>query len=392
MIDIWNQFLLSSLKYTLLFGLPLIPMILWINREHKIVKLLRNCGIINKDKKLPKLLHKDLKRYGYDMVFSLPAGICLSDFEKQQQEINQYLQAEVQFAYRNGKIVAKVKTGKLKDRYDYEPKKLNSTTLLIGQSRDGLLTLTLNDESPHLLIAGMTGSGKSMLLRTMIVNLILTSKNIKIHLSDLKGGAEFGIYELSSAITSFTKDINDTLKLLETLDKEMMKRFALFKRAEVVNIDEYNKSHKPLSKHILFIDEFANIIEEDKDCLKYLKRLLRMARACGIHIVLCTQRPDAQTVPGSIKNNVGAVIALKCNEPVNSRIILNNDKAYYLTGNGHGILHTNGDMEFRGFFLQTERAKKLIKHTFNKKIEKANIDDTIGVIPYADYTKRSTNN
>lgn len=380
------DFLKQSIIYAFLFSIPTIPVIWWYTRDNKISKLLKNCGLINKDGEIPKLIKKELRHYGYDLTFSLPAGICLADFEKQQQEIEQYLNGEVQFKYQNKHIIAKIHTRKLESIYKYEPKRLKGLTLLVGMSREGLVTLTLDDGEPHLLIAGMTGSGKSMLLRTMIVNLILTGKNILIHLADLKAGAEFGIYELSTAITTFTKDIDDTLELLRALDAEMILRFNLFRDAGVVNIDEYNKYHEPLPKHILFIDEFANIVEEDKECLKYLKRLLRMARACGIHIVLCTQRPDAQTVPGSIKNNVAAVIALKCNEPINSRIILNNDKAYYLTGNGHGILHTKEDIEFRGFYLETEEAKRLIKHTIQKP--KIAIDDTSGVMSYDDYSKR----
>jgi DNA segregation ATPase FtsK/SpoIIIE-like protein len=166
----------------------------------------------------------------------------------------------------------------------------------------------------------------------------------------------------------------------------MMRRFKLFLEKGVVNLDEYNlASDEKLPRHLLIIDEFANIVEEDKDCLYYLKRLLRMARACGIHVILCTQRPDAQTVPGAIKNNVGARIALYCSDPINSRIIIDNDKAAYLTGNGHGILHTKDDIEFRGFFLETSKAKQLIKHTLRAP-EKPK-DDTSGVISLDDYTK-----
>lgn len=387
MNDMCFEFIITTLKYISLFGTPVAGIVMLITKEKNTNVLLRNCGIVNKDGKLPKLLSKNIKNYGYDLVFSIPAGICSEDFKKKQQEIEQFLNNEVQIFYENKQVILKVHTGRLNDIYPYEFKKLKGLTLLVGMSRNGLITLTLNDESPHLLIAGMTGSGKSMLLRAMIVNLILSGhKNIKIHLSDLKNGVEFGIYEMSSSITTFTRDIEDTLKLLQSLDTEMMNRFNLFRESGVVNIDEYNQNHEPLPKHILFIDEFANIVEEDRDCLYYLKRLLRMARACGVHIIICTQRPDAQTVPGSIKNNVAAVIALKCNEPINSRIILNNDKAYYLTGNGHGILHTKEDIEFRGFYLQTERAKTLIKHTYQKQIIKKE-DDASGVMSCDDYFK-----
>ena len=385
MSDIWGEFIKDTIKYILLFGMPIIPAAL-LSTQDKTTRLLRNCGIVNKDGNIPKLIKKETRHYGYDIEFKLPAGICLSDFEKQQQEIEQYLDGEVQFEYKDRHIIVKVHTGKLEERYDYEPKELKGTTLLIGMSRNGLITLTLDDENPHLLIAGMTGSGKSMLLRSMIVNLILTGRNILIHLADLKAGAEFGIYEMSSAITTFTQNIEDTLELLKMLDGEMMKRYSMFRETGVVNIEEYSREHKKIPEHVLFIDEFANIAEEDKECLKYLKRLLRMARACGIHIILCTQRPDSQTVPGAIKNNVGARIALYCSDPVNSRIIIDSDKAAYLTGNGHGILHTKNDVEFRGFYLETEDAKKLIKHTMRKLIKQ--IDDTSGVISLDDYAKR----
>jgi S-DNA-T family DNA segregation ATPase FtsK/SpoIIIE len=392
MLDVFGEFLLKALMWGSIFAIPVVPLVILNKMDNKSEKLLRNCGIVNKDGKHPKLIRQDTKDYGYDLIFSLQAGICLEDFKRQQKEIEQYLDGEVQFEYWNKMVILKVMTGKLADKYDYAYRKLYGTEILVGMSRNGVISLKLDDENPHLLIAGMTGSGKSMLLRAIIVNLILSANRmIKLHLADLKAGAEFGIYERSSAVTTFSKDIADTLELLQMFDNEMMKRFNLFQQAGVVNIYEYNKIDGPLPYHLLIIDEFANIVEEDKDCLYYLKRLLRMARACGIHIILCTQRPDAQTVPGSIKNNVGARIALYCADPTNSRIIIDSDKAASLTGNGHGILHTKGDIEFRGFYLDTEKAKRLIKHTL-RNVENKVKDDTSGVVSIDDYTKGPADN
>jgi S-DNA-T family DNA segregation ATPase FtsK/SpoIIIE len=351
-------------KWGAIFGIP----ILILCRKDKTEKLMRSCGIKNNNDKVPLLYNKKKKDYGYEMTLHLPAGLCLSDVEKHKEALETNLNARIELLpSTNRKMILKAYTKRLKALYPYETVDTKDLTFPLGYSYKGLITHTMNDENPHLLIGGTSGSGKSVMLRVIITFLIL-NKKVTLHLCDLKGGVEFAIFKNSSRVKTFAKNMGEAAAQLLMLKEEMYRRLELFEEQKVVNLAEYNKKTKSnLPEHVQIIDELANITLQSKDLTETLDELLRMARAVGIHIILATQRPSADVLPGTLKANISATICFKCRNNVNSQILLDHKGAEDLKGKGHGIYQTSDEQEFQGLFLSSEDAEELIKHTYVEK-------------------------
>jgi S-DNA-T family DNA segregation ATPase FtsK/SpoIIIE len=130
---------------------------------------------------------------------------------------------------------------------------------------------------------------------------------------------------------------------------------------------EYNSKFKPLPYRIVVIDEFA-MLRNEKDTIELMIDLSSIARACGVHLIIATQRPDKDIVQGKIKANITTVIGLKTMNEVNSRIIIDDKGLDKLRGKGHGILKHNGILhEIQAMNLTPEECRDLIKPTFVDK-------------------------
>jgi S-DNA-T family DNA segregation ATPase FtsK/SpoIIIE len=363
-----NEMFLELFKQILIwggiFGIP----VLLLTREDKTSKLMKACGIKNKNDKIPLLYKKTPKEYGYDLTLRLPEGLCLSDIEKHQEAIETNLNAKVELLpSTNQMMILKAFTKRLKSLYKYENMETKGLTFPLGYSHKGLIIHKMDDENPHMLVGGSSGSGKSVLLRVIITS-IIQNKNSVLHLCDLKGGVEFAIFKRSKYVKTFAKNMSEAITQLLMLKEEMYRRLELFEEQKVVNLNEYNKKTKSnLPRHLLIIDELANITLESKDTTEILNELLRMARAVGIHIILATQRPSADVLPGTLKANISATVCFKTRNHVNSEILLDHKGAENLRGKGHGIYQTSDELEFQGLYLEAKEAEELIKHTYVEK-------------------------
>lgn len=349
-----------------IFGIP----VLLLSWDDKTSKLMKACGIKNKSDKIPLVYSKKKKEYGYDLTLHMPEGLCLSDLQKHQEAIETNLNAKVELLpSANQKIVLKAYTKQLKSLYPYEQIETKGLTFPLGYSHKGIITHTMDDENPHMLIGGTSGSGKSVMLRVICTFIIQNTKCI-LHLCDLKGGVEFAIFKRSSHVKTFAKNMSEAITQLLMLKEEMYRRLELFEQQRVVNLEEYNrKTRSHLPRHLLIIDELANITLENKDVTEVINELLRMARAVGIHIILATQRPDREVLPGALKANISATVCFKTRNHVNSEILLDHKGAEDLRGKGHGIYQTSDEQEFQGLFLSSKDAEELIKHTYIDKSE-----------------------
>jgi S-DNA-T family DNA segregation ATPase FtsK/SpoIIIE len=232
---------------------------------------------------------------------------------------------------------------------------------VVGEAIDGrAVTGDLSDGSTsHLLIGGQTGSGKSVLLRGLVSSLchFHPPQAVRFTLVDPKR-VTFG--PLAAAIAAHLEgpvfhDAESILPELDGLVADMNDRYERFERANVEDIDSYNEaSREHLARRIVVVDEFQDLIADKatrEDFLGAVKRLGSKARAAGIHLICATQRPDARTVPGELKANLGGRIALKVQAAVNSRIILDEAGAEKLLGCGdllvnlgHGVVRAQAPM------------------------------------------------
>lgn len=299
-------------------------------------------------------------------TFTLPCGLSVQDFDKKANAISQYLGREIDIKYTYKEIQIEVFEQRTATIQDYEPTAIKGNVpLLIGYGRKGnLVTADLSDGEPHLLIAGETGSGKSTSLRCIITNLILNS-NATLHLIDLKRGAEFNVFAKSSKVATFSRTKEDAEEVLEEINAEIDRRYDLFFENDVADIKEYNRTHSrsKLDYQVLIIDEFADL-QNEKGTISILETLAAKARACGIHMIISTQRPDAKVLNGRIKANVSSVLGLKTMNDTNSRIIIDHNGLETLRGKGHGIFKRGAETEIQCPYLSVSDCRELIKHTY----------------------------
>ncbi len=189
---------------------------------------------------------------------------------------------------------------------------------------------------PNLLIAGIPGSGKSMLLHSIILSLML--KDSEIYLADPKM-VEFGMYEGMKSIHSVENSIEGIVERIEKIREKMESRFLVLKKSGCRNIHEFNKANpkKYMKPIVLIIDEWADIYLQDKKIERPLCFIAQKGRAAGVSIVLATQRPSSKVISGLIKANFSGRIALKTTSAIDSRVILDRSGAEKILDIGTGI-------------------------------------------------------
>lgn len=324
---------------------------------------------IESDGKWPRVKEKTKTEYGYCYRLSVPPGISTEQFEKKQTEIEQFLGNKIKISYLNHNIFLQVYEVELENIVPYIPYKAKGIEFPIGIEYGGkAATVDLSTGEPHMIIAGESGSGKSTVLRSIITSLVLNG--VTLHLVDLKYGAEFAIFRNSKYVKTFAKTKGETYELLCFLIAEVERRYNLFYDSDCVDIKEYNKKHKEkLNYELLIVDEFADL-QNEKQSHELLEELSSKARACGIHMILSTQRPDAKVINGRIKANCSCILGLKTLNDINSRIIMDESGLQDLRGCGHGILKPAREVQC--YFLETDTARQLIKHTnIDKKKKEA---------------------
>jgi len=208
----------------------------------------------------------------------------------------------------------------------------DSFVLTLGEGYIGPITVDLA-KIPHILLGGSTGSGKSVLLKLLLMQSL--RKGAEVYIADFKGGVDFPPAWHERCRMCFEED--DLLELLTGLADELERRKRLFGKAGCSNLDEYNKVSKTQLKRLVFAcDEVAEILDKSgadkkrKDQIAPIESKLsiiaRQGRAFGIHLILATQRPDANLIPGQIRTNLGCRICGRA-DSILSQIILDSTAA-----------------------------------------------------------------
>ncbi|MEU9363521.1 FtsK/SpoIIIE domain-containing protein [Streptomyces avermitilis] len=202
-------------------------------------------------------------------------------------------------------------------------------------------------DSPHLLVAGTTGSGKSVALDTILKGLVRYDKNtLRLRLVDPKGTELVDFEDDPHLDGVIGMDAADAIEILEKTVEEMAVRYADMKEIRTRKLVEYNaKVEKAVRKPwiVIVLDEYADLTsdpEEKKQIEALLKRLTQKARAAGIHVIAATQRPSADVISTTIRSNFPAQLALRVKTATDSRIILDETGAEALAGQGDAFLHT----------------------------------------------------
>ena len=294
-------------------------------------------------------------------------------------------------------IPNKVKSGvTVREILQTIPEKYEDSKLLVtlGKNIMGKPMYCEINKTPHMLIAGATGAGKSVCINSIIVSILMRTKpdEVKLVLVDPKK-VEFSMYEgvphLMAPVVSDPRKANIVLKKIVV---EMERRYELFSDSKTKNIAGYNayidkqnegRSENDQLKHLPFIvviiDELADLmLVAAKEVEDSIMRITQMARAAGIHLIVATQRPSTNVITGVIKANIPTRISFAVASQIDSRTILDAAGAEKLLGAGDMLYLPQGEntpMRIQGTYLSDDEIKKVVDYTIKQQI--AHYDSTL---------------
>ena len=224
-------------------------------------------------------------------------------------------------------------------------------TIALGKDIVGKPFITDIKKLPHLLIAGTTGSGKSVGINAMILSLLYKNdpEHLKLMMIDPKM-LEFSIYdEIPHLITPVITEPKKAIAALANMVGEMERRYRLMADKKTKNIDNYNEkvkrdgSAEPMPFIVIIIDELADLMMNGgKEVETSIARLAQKSRACGIHLIVATQRPSVDVVTGIIKANLPSRLSYRVGQKIDSKVILDSMGAESLLGRGDGLFTPPG--------------------------------------------------
>jgi S-DNA-T family DNA segregation ATPase FtsK/SpoIIIE len=238
--------------------------------------------------------------------------------------------------------------------------------IALGKSISGMPIVGDLTTMPHLLIAGTTGSGKSVCINTIIVSLLykLNPDLCKFILIDPKM-LELSTYEgIPHLLTPVITDAKKATSALAWTVKEMNSRYKLMSKVGVRNIDGYNAKHKLKMPYIVVVvDEMSDLmLVAGKEIENYIQKLSQMARAAGIHIIMATQRPSVDVITGTIKANFPTRISFQVTSKIDSRTILGEQGAEQLLGKGDMLFMSSANriVRIHGPFVSEQEIGRIV--------------------------------
>lgn len=245
--------------------------------------------------------------------------------------------------------------------------------LTLGKDVEGNIIISSISDMPHLLIAGATGSGKSVCINTIIINILYKSspKDVRLLLIDPKV-VELSVYNgIPHLLIPVVTNPKKAGYALNWAVDEMEKRYKLFAEAQVRDINGYNKKKEKEGKGssklpiiVIIVDELADLMMVSSNEIEdYIARLAQMARACGMHLILATQRPSVDVITGTIKANIPSRIAFAVSSAIDSRTILDQSGAEKLLGKGDMLFFPSSASKpkrVQGAFISDEEVEKVV--------------------------------
>ncbi|MCD7823363.1 MAG: DNA translocase FtsK [Oscillospiraceae bacterium] len=251
----------------------------------------------------------------------------------------------------------------------------------VGRDIDGKIIIGDISKMPHILIAGTTGSGKSVFTNSIIMSILYNAspEEVKLILVDPKQ-VEFPVYNgIPHLLIPVVTDAKKAAGALGWAVTEMLKRYSIFAENSVRDLKDYNKlaeeseNLKPLPQMVIVVDELADLMmAAPKDVEESICRLAQLARAAGMHLIVATQSPRVDIVTGLIKANIPSRVALKVSNQIDSRVILDEGGAEDLLGNGDLLYKPVGQSKptrIQGGFVATNEIKRVVEYLKSQTAE-----------------------
>ena len=266
--------------------------------------------------------------------------------------------------------------------------------IALGKSISGVPIIGDLSSMPHLLIAGTTGSGKSVCINTIILSLLYkhSPDKCKFILIDPKM-LELSTYEgIPHLLCPVITEAKKATSVLGWVVKEMESRYKLMTREGVRNIDGYNSKHKiPMPYIVVVVDEMSDLMHvAGKEIENYIQKLSQMARASGIHIIMATQRPSVDVITGTIKANFPTRISFQVSSKIDSRTILGEQGAEQLLGKGDMLYMSSANriVRIHAPFVSDDEIEK-VNNFVRNQAEPSYVDE---ILNFADEKDSSTQN
>lgn len=271
----------------------------------------------------------------------------------------------------------------LREVLDSEEFKISKKKLAFALGKDISGKCVVGDLAtmPHTLIAGATGSGKSVCINTLIISLLYkySPKEVKLLMVDPKV-VELSVYNgIPHLLIPVVTDPKKAAAALNWAVNEMNKRYKLFAEASVRNIESYNSLfekgliEEKLPYTVIIVDELADLMMAcPNDVEDYICRLAQMARAAGMHLIIATQRPSVDVITGVIKANIPSRISFAVSSGIDSRTILDQTGAEKLLGKGDMLYYPIGEnkpIRVQGAFISEEEVEKVVNFIKNEEEE-----------------------
>ena len=328
-----------------------------------------------------KVLKTEPIKGGQKIHLNLPVGVDTDDLRKVHEALELTMKTHIRIGRNGFNVAIEVMDGIIPDYVELTMEHIQSLQnfelgVIIGVDGFGLRIMEFRDLR-HILSGGETGAGKTVWLRTVLIGLVCgyTPEHVHLHLGDLKLGVGLSLFQGLPHVKTFADDLFGVADMLEKAIDTNDERYALFAKAGVEDIYEYNNKYPDnrLPYHVVVVDEIADMNpkeaedKEDKEFRNLLHSRVnyigRKSRGAGIHLILSTQRPDADVIPGKIKANMVTKIGFKCTDGTASEIIIDSPNAAKLsTIPGRMILKHQDECPMQGLFVDKEDAEELVKN------------------------------
>lgn len=336
-----------------------------ISQKNNDRDMFETLGIKNANGAYPKLLGSRLIGKNTAKVYSIPSGMQYSDISKMKDKIENILHSRISLEKENYSfILTKIKSSYPKQiKRDFTTCKAGSI-FSIGEDMAGNnVNLDLSGTEMHTGVFGSTGSGKSVFLNIIIIQIILNKYEVRV--IDLKGGVEFAMYRDYPRLTKFAITVDEAESVLQSTIKLMNNRYDKLFKAKCKSFKDYNKKVGNMPPVFVIIDEY-NALMDNKECKKMLFELLSRARAANIIIFICTQRPSADVLPGNIKCNLKNIVSFHVETDIDSEIVTSQKGNYIASRDlrtpGEGFIKLNGKFNlFKSYFLTSDEILLQIK-------------------------------
>lgn len=356
--------------------------------KKKWIEIMKENNLVNSKGQTFHIAKIEAADYGYVLIVGKPIGFSFEELEKKKAVLESGLKGIVLMDHEqfNGWIKIRLISHPFKDE-KFVPIETKPYELYFGYTFYQQMTANM-DSLPHVLIAGINGSGKTRGLYTMLTNLVHFNDESKIELYIAQiAKDDLYLFRKCRQVQYYAEDLKQSMLMYEHLFNVMMDRFKLIKKhmdRGIVNIETYNQKMKDKLKYIYVVsDEFSLYMPDKTDspeeklaknkCLDILKKLIKLGRAAGIFLIISLQRTTTDQMPIFLKSQVNVKVCFKQTEPVSSQNIINCDDALKLKRR-EAVLLADDKYKIMMPYIDDEIIKKYIASSIDKNHRYLDLD------------------